>query len=47
MHEEREILQTTWDIKKRARLDVPVEIADSTGQIVTKLGVECLVLPRS
>jgi uncharacterized protein (TIGR00369 family) len=47
MHEERENLQTTWDTKKRAHLDVPVEIADSLGQIVTSLSVECLVLPRS
>jgi len=47
MHKERESLQATWDTKMRARLDVPVEIADSTGQIVTVLNVECLVLPRS
>jgi uncharacterized protein (TIGR00369 family) len=47
MHEERESLQATWDTKKRARLNVPVEIADATGQIVTVLSVECLVLPRS
>lgn len=47
MHEKREDLQTTWDIKKLARLDVPVEIADAMGQIVTSLSVECLVLPRS
>ncbi len=47
IHEERENLQTTWYTKKHARLDVPVEIADSTGQIVTLLSVECLVLPRS
>ncbi len=47
MHEERESLQTSWDTRKRARLHVPVEIADATGQIVTVLSVECLVLPRS
>jgi uncharacterized protein (TIGR00369 family) len=47
MHKERDSLQATWDTKKRARLDVPVEIADLTGQIVTVLNVECLVLPRS
>ena len=47
MHEERESLKANWDSKKRAQLNVPVEIADSTGQIVTALSVECLVLPRS
>ncbi len=47
MHEERASLQNTWDTTKRARLNVPVEITDSTGQIVTVLSVECLVLPRS
>jgi uncharacterized protein (TIGR00369 family) len=47
MHEERESLQITWDTKKRVRLNVPVELTDSMGQIVTVLTVECLVLPRS
>ncbi len=47
MHEERENLQASWNTKKRVHLTVPVEIADSTGQIVTVLSVECLVLPRS
>ncbi len=47
MHEERASLQITWDTKKRVRLNIPVELKDSTGQIVTMLNVECLVLPRS
>ena len=47
MHEERENLQIAWDTKKHVRLDVPVDIADLTGQVVTLLSVECLVLPRS
>ena len=47
MHEERENLLSSWDTKKRARLDVPVEIADSMGEVVTVLSVECFVLPRS
>lgn len=47
MHEECESLQATWNTTKRLHLDVPGEIADSTGRIVTVLSVECLVLPRS
>lgn len=47
MHEERESLQESWNTKKRTRLNVPVEIMDATGQVVTVLNVECLVLPRS
>ncbi len=47
MHEERERLQDSWKMKKRARLNVPVEIADSHGQVVTTLSVDCLVLPRA
>lgn len=47
VHEERESLRDAWNTKKRARLNVPVEIADATGQVVTVLNVECLILPRS
>jgi uncharacterized protein (TIGR00369 family) len=44
---ERERLQADWHSKKRARLSVPVEITDATGQMVTTLEVDCLVLPRA
>lgn len=47
IHEESESLRITWETKKRVYLNVPVELIDSTGQIVTVLNVECLVLPRS
>jgi uncharacterized protein (TIGR00369 family) len=46
VHEEREQLQATWSSQKKARLTVPVAIADSSGQVVTTLLVECLVLSR-
>lgn len=46
LHEEREQLQATWNSQKRVHLTVPVEIVDSTDQIVTTLNVDCLVLPR-
>ncbi|HLI05721.1 MAG TPA: DUF4442 domain-containing protein [Ktedonobacteraceae bacterium] len=46
MHEEREGLRATWQTRRRARLNVPVEVADASGQVVTVLTVACLVLPR-
>ncbi len=46
LHEERERLRNSWETQRRARLTVPVEIADASGQAVTALSVDCLVLPR-
>jgi uncharacterized protein (TIGR00369 family) len=47
LHEERERLRLSWETQKRAKLAVPVEIADAGGQTVTALSVDCLVLPRA
>ncbi len=47
LHEERERLRTSWETQGRAKLAVPVEIADASGQAVTALSVDCLILPRT
>jgi uncharacterized protein (TIGR00369 family) len=43
--EERAQLQAAWSSQGKARLTVPVEIVDTSGQVVTVLNVACLVLP--
>jgi uncharacterized protein (TIGR00369 family) len=47
LHEERERLRLSWETQGRIKLAVPVEIADASGQTVTALSVDCLVLPRA
>jgi uncharacterized protein (TIGR00369 family) len=47
LQEERERLRLSWETQKRAKLAVPVKIADASGQTVTALSVDCLILPRA
>jgi uncharacterized protein (TIGR00369 family) len=46
LHEQREQLQASWKDRGRARVTVPVEIIDASGEIVTTLSVSCVLLPR-
>ena len=46
LHEQREQLQASWKDRGRARVTVPVEIIDASGEIVTTLSVACVLLPR-
>jgi uncharacterized protein (TIGR00369 family) len=44
-HEQRDQLQASWKDRGRARVTVPVEIVDASGEIVTTLSVACVLLP--
>ena len=46
LHEQREQLQASWKDRGRARVTVPVEILDASGDVVTTLSVSCVLLPR-
>ncbi|HLZ64034.1 MAG TPA: YiiD C-terminal domain-containing protein [Ktedonosporobacter sp.] len=45
-HEQREELRATMNSRGRVRLTIPIEVADSAGQVVTTLSVVCVLLPR-
>jgi uncharacterized protein (TIGR00369 family) len=46
LHEQRKQLQASWKDRERARVTVPVELVDASGEIVTILRVSCVLLPR-
>lgn len=46
LHELRFQLQASWRDRGRARVTVPVEIIDASGENVTTLSVSCVLLPR-
>lgn len=46
LHDQRDQLQASWKDRGRARVTVPVEILDASGEIVTTLSVSCVLLPR-
>ena len=45
LHDQRDQLQASWKERGRARVTVPVEIIDATGEVVTTLSVSCVLLP--
>ena len=46
LHDQRDQLQASWRERGRARIAVPVEIVDASGNVVTTLSVSCVLLPH-